>query len=140
MNSYRWPAREMDTTQLYQKETSTNTSQTARGITQESECQGYKPDSSRDAIVPSLDRIIRALPHVSSAVTDFLGHYDECLQQEVVPGVPHSIRRKSGRYNTTETVYGRPEVRWPYEGFIVVSHAKKPPYDEMTLPHGPQVS
>ena len=104
-----------------------------RCLSEEPARQGYKPDDPKDAIAPPLERI-RSIPHVSAAVSDLLARYDEQWQHEVVPGKPHSVRKKSGRYNTTETVIGRLEVRWPNEGFIASSNAHKPPYDELTLP------
>ena len=51
----------------------------------------------------------------------------------MIPGKPLSARRKSGRYNTTETPNTRPEGRWPNEGFVASANSRKPAYDEMNL-------
>ena len=59
--------------------------------------------------------------------------YEVRVQQEVIPGNPLSARHKSGRYNTTETPKGRPEWRWPNEGFVASANSHKPAYDEMNL-------
>ena len=55
------------------------------------------------------------------------------MQREVIPGKPLSARRKSGRYNTTETPNSRPEGRWPNEGFVASANSRKPAYDDMNL-------
>ena len=87
---------------------------------------------SRDAIVPGVD-VLRSIPSISSAVTQLLASYDQQAVQNVLPGKGHITRRKSGRYNTTDTTLVGPQFRWPNEGLISASRTKKPAYDELTL-------
>ena len=48
-------------------------------------------------------------------------------------GLTSSIRKKSGRYNVTDTSLVSPQYRWPNEGLVVTSHFKKPAYDELNM-------
>ena len=76
---------------------------------------------------------LRAIPHVASAVSDLLAQYEAQSHHEVLQGKGFLHRKKSGRYNTTDMPVGKPEVRWPNEGFVSFSNIKKPAYDEMNL-------
>ena len=87
---------------------------------------------SREAIVPGVD-VLRSIPSISSAVTQLLATYDQQAVQDVLPGKGHITRRKSGRYNTTDTTLAGPQFRWPNEGLVSASHSRKPAYDELTL-------
>ena len=53
---------------------------------------------TRDAVVPGVDT-----PSISSAVTQLLASYDQQAVQDALPGKGQVNRRKSGRYNTTDT-------------------------------------
>ena len=87
---------------------------------------------TRDAVVPGID-VFRSIPSIPSAVTQ-LGSYDQQAVQDALPGKGHVNRWKSGRYNTTDTTLVGPHLRWPDEGLVSASHAKKPAYDELNLP------
>ena len=80
---------------------------------------GYAADFNKDAVAPSLEKL-RAFPQISSTLSHLVQEYEDQEELEVIPGKNHSVRLKCGRYNTTETVTGKPEGRWPNEGFIVV--------------------
>ena len=41
--------------------------------------------------------------------------------------------KKSGRFNATDTITSVPELRWPNEGFSVVSDHKGTLYDDLTV-------
>ena len=43
------------------------------------------------------------------------------------------MRKKSGRYKTTDTCTARPELRWPNEGYVSTGTTKKPSYDDLTM-------
>ena len=90
--------------------------------------QGYR----RDAITHTVDRL-RSIPEVSNVVANLLADYETRVQQEVIPGKPLSARRKSGRYNITDTPNTRPEGRWPNEEFVAAAHSRKPAYDDLSL-------
>ena len=87
---------------------------------------------SRDAIVPGVDVLI-SIPSISSAVTQLLASYDQQAVQDALPDKGHITRRRSGRYNTTDTTLVGPQFRWPNEGLVSASHSKKPDYDELTM-------
>ena len=42
------------------------------------------------------------------------------------------MRRKSGRYNTTDTTTANREFRWPNEGYTAPAQSKRPSYDDLT--------
>ena len=83
-----------------------------------------------DAVLPSLETI-RRLPNVSEAVSGILASYDSHNRLESSQGKPH---RRSGRYNTHDTVSVAPEVRWPNEGFHGSNGKKRLLYDDLSMP------
>ena len=87
---------------------------------------------NRDEVVPGVD-VLRPIPSISSAVTQLLAFYDQQAVQVALPGKGHINRRKSLRYNTTDTTLVGPHLRWPNEGLVSASHVKKPAYDELNL-------
>ena len=87
---------------------------------------------NRDAVVPGVD-VLRSIPSISSAVTQLLASYDQQAIQDILPGKGHIARWKSGRYNTTDNTLAGPHLRWPNEGLVSASNAKRPAYDELNL-------
>ena len=97
INSYKWPAREeVVKPGGYSADTGVLQAETGGSRVAE-QWQGYR----WDAITPTVDRL-RSLPEVSNVVANLLADYEMRVQQ-VIPGKPLSARRKSGRYNTTDT-------------------------------------
>ena len=88
-------------------------------------------EASRDAIVPSVEAV-RNIPNISAAVSKLLAQYEDQTHQDIVPGKDF-LRKKSGRYNTTDTCTARPELRWPNEGCVSTGTTKKPSYDDLTM-------
>ena len=86
----------------------------------------------RDAVVPKVD-VLRSIPSISTAVSQLLANYDPQVDREVIQGKSTVIRKKSGRYNTTDTTSLGPQFRWPNEGLISASHLKRPAYDDISL-------
>ena len=99
-----------------------------RPVADHGEWQGY----DKDAITPSLERL-SAMPHMASTVSDLLAQYEAQSHHDVMQGKGFLHRKKSGRYNTTDMPVGKPEVRWPNEGFVSSSNTKKPAYNDMNL-------
>ena len=60
-------------------------------------------------------------------------HYSFYFVYEKPPYDQSHNRRKSGRYNITDTPNARPEGRWPNEGFVAAANARKPAYDDLSL-------
>ena len=87
---------------------------------------------SHDAVVPKMD-VMRSIPSVSSAVSRLLAQYDDQADHEALPGKISNARKRSGRYNTTDTSIVSPQYRWPNEGLVSNSHIKKPSYDELNM-------
>ena len=67
---------------------------------------------NRDAVVLGID-ILRSIPSISSAVTQLVASYDQQVVQDALPGKGHITRRKSGRYNTTDTTLVGPSLDGP---------------------------
>ena len=88
-------------------------------------------EASRDAIIPSVDAV-RSIPSISSAVSKLLAQYEDQTHQDIVPSNDF-MRKKSGRYNITDTCTAKPELRWPNEGYVSTSATRKPSYDDLTL-------
>ena len=57
---------------------------------------------NKDAVVPKVD-VLRFSPSISSAETQLLASYDQKTVQDALLDKGHITRRKSGRYNTTDT-------------------------------------
>ena len=84
-------------------------------------------------MVPGVD-VFRSILSISSAVTQLLASYDQQAVQDALPGTGQVNRWKTGRYNTTDTTLVGPQLRWPSEGLVSASQAKKPAYVEPNLP------
>ena len=84
---------------------------------------------NRDAMVPGVD-VLRSIPSISSTVTQLLASYDQQAVQDALPGKGQVNKRKSGRYNTTDTTLVGPQLRWLNEG--LVSWPKSPPMMNLT--------
>ena len=68
---------------------------------------------------------------MSEAVSSILASYDSHNRLESSQGKPH---RRSGCYNTHDTVSVAPEVRWPNEGFHGSNSKKRLLYDDLSMP------
>ena len=86
----------------------------------------------RDAVVPQPE-VLRSISSISSAVSQLLACYDHQADRGVLQGKLNITRKKSGRYNTTETTTVGPSFRWPNEGLVSASHLRKPSYNDLTL-------
>ena len=86
--------------------------------------------SSTDDIIPSINTL-RQNPSISQSVAQVLVSYEAQIKQDVAQGKPST--RKSGRYNTTETVASAPESRWPNKGYYGTQGKKRSTYDDLTL-------
>ena len=86
----------------------------------------------QDVMAPRLD-VMRSIPSISSAALHLLAQYEDRADQEAFPGKTSNIRKKSVRYNVTDTSLVSPQYRWPNEGLVSSSHFKKPAYDELNM-------
>ena len=86
---------------------------------------------NRDAVTPGVD-VLRSIPRISSAVTHLLASYDQQAVQDALAGRDYVTRQKSVRCNTTDTTLVGPQLRWPNEGLVSASHAKKQPMMNMS--------
>ena len=76
----------------------------------------------RDAVIPNL-HTLRSNATVSDAVNNLLASYEGRIQADIQQGKQQSTKR-SGRYNTHDTISAQPHLRWPNEGFHA-SNGKK---------------
>ena len=104
----------------------------SHGITAESRQPPTSSNDGRDAVAPKVDAL-RAIPSISTAVSQLLASYEQQSDREVLQGKATVLRKKSGRYNTTDTTSMSPQFRWPNEGLVTASHLKKPAYDDLSL-------
>ena len=81
---------------------------------------------------PTLEAV-RSSSDISRAVTRLLTYYDDQAEMEVLQGKGPFGRRKSGRYNVTDTTNVKPEFKWPNEGYITNSSVKNPAYDDLSM-------
>ena len=86
---------------------------------------------NRDAVVSGVD-VLRSIPSISSTVTQLLASYDQQAVQDALPGKGNIDRRKSRRYNTTDTTLVGPQLRWPNEDLISGLHGESPPMMNLT--------
>ena len=115
---------------IHNRTTTVNTGRHAFGMVQPR--PPAVPCDTRDAVAPKVD-VLRSIPSISTAVSQLLASYDQQADREVLQGKSTVIRKKSGRYNTTDTTSLGPHFRWPNEGLISASHLKKPAYDDLSL-------
>ena len=85
---------------------------------------------SRDGVMPDIS-VLRQNPHISQSVSQILAAYDVQARQDSFQG--KIATKKSGRFNTTDTVTSIPELRWPNEGYLGVSAKKRIPYDDLSV-------
>ena len=77
---------------------------------------------SRDGVMPDIS-VLHQNPHILQSVSQILAAYDIQAWQDSFQGKPAT--KKSGRFNTTDTVTSIPELRWPNEGYLGVSAKKE---------------
>ena len=87
---------------------------------------------AKDSVATRLE-VMRSNPSISTAVSQLLAHYDDQADQDAMPGKGPNYRKKSGRYNITDTSVVGPQFKWPNEGLISISHLKKPTYDDLNM-------
>ena len=85
----------------------------------------------RDAVIPSI-QTLRGNAGISEAINSLLASYEGNLQSELARG-KHSVK-KSGRYNTHDSVVASPHLRWPNEGCHSSTGKKRVTYDELSMP------
>ena len=86
----------------------------------------------RDTVISNLQSL-RTNPTVSGAVNSLLVSYDSWAQQELSQGKPPPAKR-SGCFNTHDTISTHPHLRWPNKGFHVLNGKRRLTYDELSLP------
>ena len=89
-----------------------------------------QPDIYADGIIPDVETL-RRIPTIAQSVTSALAAYED---QPKLLSMQGKHLRRSGRYNTGETVNTLPENRWPNKGFHASTGKKRVRYDDLTLP------
>ena len=77
--------------------------------------------------------VLRRMPYVSDSVSEIMATYEAQARTLAAQGKTTTSRR-SGRYNTVDTIINEPERRWPNEGFHGGQGKNRLTYDELTLP------
>ena len=89
----------------------------------------HSQNERRNAVLPTVDTL-RRIPSVADAVNDVLASYESQARLDSFQG--KNIKR-SGRYNSVETINTPPHLRWPNEGYNGNSGKKRILYDELTM-------
>ena len=84
-----------------------------------------------DAVIPSI-QALRGNAGISEAVNSLLASYEGNFQSELARGKQNV--KKSGRYNTDDSIVTPPHLRWPNEGCYSSNDKKRVTYDELSLP------
>ena len=100
--------------------------------------------STRDTRVQGIERIsadntgqsmtleaLRSNPIIQQLVEERVAVMESRMRTELQQGVYK--RKKSGRYNTSETPHGTPHLRWPNESCLTGPTRKRVPFDDLTL-------
>ena len=90
-----------------------------------------QPSDRHDTVIPSIQSL-RGNAGISEAVNNLLVSYEGNLHSELARGKQNV--KKSGRYNTHDSVVAHPHLRWPNEGFHSSNGKKRVIYDELSLP------
>ena len=98
------------------------------GIVQPPQAQNLRSDS----IIPGVNTL-RGNPIISEAVSNVLAFYNTQIQNQVLQGTQATSRR-SGHYNTTDTITLPPEFHWPKKGYNESKGKKRAIYEDLTLP------
>ena len=70
-----------------------------------------------DAVMPSL-QVLRGNPGISESVNGLLASYEGRVHSQLTQGKQNSVKR-SGRYNSHDSVTAAPHLRWPNEGYTM---------------------
>ena len=92
-------------------------------------CFAHSQNERRDAILPTVDTL-RRIPSMADAVNDVLASYESQARLDSFQG--KNIKR-SGRYNSVETINTPPHLRWPNERYNGNLGKKRILYDELTV-------
>ena len=84
-----------------------------------------------DGILPNINSL-RQNPSISQSVAQIMSSYETQAKQEAAIG-KNQHTRKSGRYNTMDTIMSAPELRWPNEGYHNTNGKKRVVYDDLSL-------
>ena len=85
-----------------------------------------------DAVMPSL-QVLRGNPGISESVNSLLASYEGRVHSQLTQGKQNSVKR-SGRYNSHDSVTAATHLRWPNEGYHASNGKKRVLYDDLPLP------
>ena len=84
-----------------------------------------------NAVITNL-QTLRSNATVSDAVNNLLASYEGRIHADIQQG-KQQLTKRSGRYNTHDTISGQAHLRWPNEGFHASNGKKRLSYDELSL-------
>ena len=79
---------------------------------------------------PTID-VLRSNPLIQQMVEERMALLEAKMKLELQGGMSH--RRKSGRYNVSDTPHSTPHLRWPNESCVIGTAWKRTTFDELTL-------
>ena len=74
---------------------------------------------------------LRMNPYIQQLVEERVAVLETRMKQELQQGGSH--RKKSGRYNVSDTPLAPPHLRWPNETCLTGTARKKTPFDDLTF-------
>ena len=89
-----------------------------------------KPIETTAAASVTLDSL-RMNPYIQQLVEERVAVLETRMRQELQQGGSH--RKKSGRYNVSDTPLAPPHLRWPNETCLTGAARKKTPFDDLTF-------
>ena len=99
--------------------------------TRDSRVQGIERISVDNTGQPMTLEALRSNPIIQQLVEERVAVMESRMRTELQQGVYK--RKKSGRYNTSETPHGTPHLRWPNESCLMGPTRRRVPFDDLTL-------
>ena len=79
---------------------------------------------------PTIDMLC-SNPLIQQMVEERMAILEAKMKLELQGGMPH--RRKSGRYNVSDSLYATPHIRWPNESCMIGTARKRATFDRLIL-------
>ena len=95
-------------------------------VTQATGCQG-----TQDLGITATLDTLRSNPMIQQLVKERIAVLESKMKAEVQQGIYR--RRKSGRYNVSETPHATPHLRWPNEACVIGTARKRTTFDELSI-------
>ena len=100
-------------------------------LSRDSRVQGIEKIGVENSGQPMTLEVWRSNPIIQQLVEERFAVMESRMHTELQQGVYK--RKKSGRYNTSETPHGTPHLRWPNKSCLTGPTRRRVPFDDLTL-------